>query len=58
MFEGSPEEYEALRLRQLRRKKHELIKTLRSETRPVKGHPDHGAIEDCWEELKELIGLR
>jgi hypothetical protein len=35
-----------------------LLGTLRTETRPVSGHSDPGAIEDCWREaFDELVQL-
>lgn len=34
----------------------ELMGTIRAETRPVAGHEDPGAIEDCWREaFDELV---
>ena len=33
----------------------DLINTIKEETRPIEGHTDPGAIEDCWRELMELL---
>ena len=32
-----------------------LIGTLRSETIPINGHTDPGAVEDCWNSVSEII---
>ena len=32
----------------------ELLETIRSETRPIEGHTDPEAIEDCWREVFEI----
>lgn len=34
-----------------------LVETLRTETIPFDGHPDPGAIHDCWNSVQELIDL-
>lgn len=37
---------------------YKLLAALRSETRPISGHEDPGAIEDCWREVfDELIQI-
>lgn len=33
----------------------ELIKTLKMSVQPVDGHSDPGSIEDCWNELQDVI---
>ena len=33
----------------------DLINTIKQETRPIEGHTDPGAIEDCWKELMETL---
>lgn len=33
----------------------DLIETVREETRPIEGHTDPGAIDDCWDEIIERI---
>jgi len=33
----------------------ELLETIKSETRPIEGHADPRAIEDCWREVFEEI---
>lgn len=33
----------------------DLIRVLRSETRPIEGHTDPNAIQDCWNELEDKI---
>lgn len=33
----------------------QLLETLRNEMQPVDGHPDPGAIEDCWREVFETL---
>lgn len=33
----------------------ELINDIKQETRPIEGHTDPGAIEDCWRELMEIL---
>lgn len=35
----------------------DLINTIKQETRPIEGHTDPGAIEDCWKELMELLEI-
>ena len=32
-----------------------LLNTIKQETRPIEGHTDPGAIEDCWKELMEVL---
>lgn len=32
-----------------------LIRTLRLAVQPIDGHEDPDSVEDCWEELLELI---
>lgn len=33
----------------------DLLETIREETRPIEGHTDPGAIQDCWDEIIERI---
>ena len=33
----------------------DLIETIREETRPIEGHTDPGAIQDCWDEILERL---
>ena len=33
----------------------DILHVLRSETQPIDGHPDPGAITDCWNEVFETI---
>ena len=35
-----------------------LLETLRRETRPIKGHDDPGAIEDCWEMVFDQLEVQ
>ena len=32
-----------------------LLQTIKSETRPIEGHTDPNAIQDCWGEVFELL---
>lgn len=32
-----------------------LLETIRNETIPLPGHPDPGALQDCWDEVFELL---
>jgi len=32
-----------------------LLRTIRSETRPIEGHTDPKAIQDCWSEVEQII---
>ena len=34
-----------------------LLNTIKQETRPIEGHTDPGAIEDCWNELMEMLEI-
>ena len=34
-----------------------LISTIFAEVRPLEGHTDPGAIQDCWNELMHLLGM-
>lgn len=33
----------------------EILLTIKQETQPIDGHPDPGALEDCWNEVFEVI---
>ncbi len=33
----------------------DLISTILAEVRPIEGHTDPGAIQDCWSELRSLL---
>lgn len=33
----------------------DVLRTIQRETRPIDGHPDPGAIEDCWNEVFEAL---
>ena len=35
----------------------ELISTILAEVRPIEGHTDPGAIQDCWNELRDLLDM-
>jgi hypothetical protein len=50
VYAGPLKEYDILVAR-------DIITTLRNETRPIEGHPDHGAIQDCWNSLTEIFDL-
>lgn len=32
-----------------------LVSTIRNETKPIKGHPDANAIQDCFNEINDII---
>jgi len=33
----------------------DILQTIRNETQPIDGHPDPGALDDCWNEVFETI---
>lgn len=36
----------------------QLLETIRNETVPLPGHPDPVALNDCWNEVFELLEVR
>ena len=34
-----------------------LLNTIKQETRPIEGHTDPKAIEDCWKEVMEMLEI-
>lgn len=45
--------YEYFSLQTLKR----LLPVIQSETRPIKGHPDPGALIDCWRTVQDIVEL-
>lgn len=47
------DDYEYFSMETLKR----VVNSIRSETRPIKGHSDPGAIHDCWNTVIDIIEL-